>query len=86
MSFDRKNLSNMIKTLVSIPFDQGNVFRLAYNSLFAYVDEVSIPFDQGNVFRRRNPGNDTWDVAVSIPFDQGNVFRLINVLSEGKRF
>ena len=38
--------------LVSIPFDQGNVFRLWFNSLEEALNCVSIPFDQGNVFRR----------------------------------
>ena len=37
--------------LVSIPFDQGNVFRPVLLCLNGKSIIVSIPFDQGNVFR-----------------------------------
>ena len=36
---------------VSIPFDQGDVFRLIETAEFETEAEVSIPFDQGDVFR-----------------------------------
>ena len=39
-----------ILVVVSIPFDQGNVFRLVYGKT-KFFSCVSIPFDQGNVFR-----------------------------------
>ena len=37
--------------MVSIPFDQGNVFRLLKKQMKSLLLSVSIPFDQGNVFR-----------------------------------
>ena len=59
---------------VSIPFDQGNVFR-PYTAIKMYETcPVSIPFDQGNVFRPCS-GLCLLACTVSIPFDQGNVFR-----------
>ena len=59
---------------VSIPLEQGNVFRLEGALKNAGV-QVSIPLEQGNVFRRRlciRNGSQKW---VSIPLEQGNVFR-----------
>ena len=66
-------MSSLKSRFVSIPFDQGNVFRLQTLSFRAVF--VSIPFDQGNVFRP-NGVSSVIDLFVSIPFDQGNVFRL----------
>ena len=43
-------MSSLKSRFVSIPFDQGNVFRLQTLSFRAVF--VSIPFDQGNVFRQ----------------------------------
>ena len=37
--------------MVSIPFDQGDVFRPNLAEAIKEADEVSIPFDQGDVFR-----------------------------------
>ena len=45
---------------VSIPFEQGDVFRLSLDREVARASRVSIPFDQGNVFRllfRKKDGN-----------------------------
>ena len=52
MSFDSELFINLGIEIVSIPFDQGNVFRLV--SLGSSIGDgtVSIPFDQGNVFRQ----------------------------------
>ena len=36
---------------VSIPFDQGDVFRQG-KFIYIYEEDVSIPFDQGDVFRQ----------------------------------
>ena len=52
MSFDRNSFSsNWYFCFVSIPFDQGNVFRPITASIESTSRTVSIPFDQGNVFR-----------------------------------
>ena len=61
--------------IVSIPLEQGSVFRQDYP-----IEErgrliVSIPLEQGSVFRPYGP---TWDSSlkrVSIPLEQGSVFR-----------
>ena len=54
MSFDQSNRWNdehVIK--VSIPLEQGNVFRHRKNGrIKAFL--VSIPLEQGNVFRRKS--------------------------------
>ena len=39
--------------LVSIPLEQGNVFRLHSNYLNVVLKLVSIPLEQGNVFRHK---------------------------------
>ena len=53
MSFDLNNLAINKKLFVSIPLEQGNVFRRS--ELIAMWQEyvVSIPLEQGNVFRRK---------------------------------
>ena len=52
MSFDRTRISNSrIRKSVSIPFEQGDVFRQNWRSQGVFVPEVSIPFEQGDVFR-----------------------------------
>ena len=63
--------------IVSIPFDQGNVFRLRVLCIRVEKGQVSIPFDQGNVFRHTISSLFSTVSDVSIPFDQGNVFRHI---------
>ena len=52
MSFDsRLNSTETVQAEVSIPLEQGNVFRpTTVNSTEAAV-QVSIPLEQGNVFR-----------------------------------
>ena len=37
--------------MVSIPFEQGDVFRLTHVGAPKEADAVSIPFEQGDVFR-----------------------------------
>ena len=45
--------------IVSIPFDQGNVFRRIQGVVGLGSVLVSIPFDQGNVFRQSIPAGET---------------------------
>ena len=53
MSFDLESWATVRASKeVSIPFDQGNVFRLIYHYYYYGDLIVSIPFDQGNVFRQ----------------------------------
>ena len=77
MSFDSV-LSNIADTAesVSIPLEQGNVFR--HLSLWCNhcVSSVSIPLEQGNVFRQTLQLHAEIYKDVSIPLEQGNVFRL----------
>ena len=48
----RKSVTKRKRTrIVSIPFEQGDVFRL-YDSSFTAYWIVSIPFEQGDVFRQ----------------------------------
>ena len=68
--------------MVSIPFDQGDVFRLERTRKNCSAN-VSIPFDQGDVFRRSVATGVAASVDVSIPFDQGDVFR--QRLTSGER-
>ena len=73
MSFDEELSKQLRNRYVSIPLEQGNVFRRSVFSIFC-ISQVSIPLEQGNVFRPRK-----WQVwaimKVSIPLEQGNVFR-----------
>ena len=39
------------KFKVSIPLEQGNVFRQVYKARYPVDGKVSIPLEQGNVFR-----------------------------------
>ena len=53
MSFDLKHYSYMLKSIkVSIPFEQGDVFRQELDDEVNQYFKVSIPFEQGDVFRR----------------------------------
>ena len=77
MSFDERRLDSDYQEIkVSIPFDQGNVFRRLNSYATEWKKDVSIPFDQGNVFRQKEKSQAKKLGIVSIPFDQGNVFRL----------
>ena len=52
MSFDTSpSTSLLISTLVSIPLEQGNVFRQLKSKQNQFLLIVSIPLEQGNVFR-----------------------------------
>ena len=62
--------------VVSIPLEQGNVFRPCKEELENSALNVSIPLEQGNVFRHFNVWNIERMEQVSIPLEQGNVFRL----------
>ena len=52
MSFDAEGLESYATEWVSIPFEQGDVFRHNYWSGVHQEMEVSIPFEQGDVFRQ----------------------------------
>ena len=59
---------------VSIPLEQGNVFRHVRFGLNELIVGVSIPLEQGNVFRQTEQEIQAV-IQVSIPLEQGNVFR-----------
>ena len=50
MSFDAVLLQQSLQALVSIPFEQGDVFRQRKRQNDYFIC-VSIPFEQGDVFR-----------------------------------
>ena len=55
MSFDRvQPRCNDASIGVSIPLEQGNVFRQEQLQRLITAEVVSIPLEQGNVFRRVN--------------------------------
>ena len=60
---------------VSIPLEQGNVFRLNLPLTLTADRLVSIPLEQGNVFRLKENVQVFNGSSVSIPLEQGNVFR-----------
>ena len=60
---------------VSIPLEQGNVFRLNHEEVIKTEERVSIPLEQGNVFRQLQALDNLLGIKVSIPLEQGNVFR-----------
>ena len=66
---------------VSIPLEQGSVFRLANVGGLGRLGEVSIPLEQGSVFRRLAEIASNLDEGVSIPLEQGSVFRLCITLN-----
>ena len=78
MSFDRTTSGRTTESNVSIPFDQGDVFRRSYSYYHQRTRYVSIPFDQGNVFRLLERIRKRRRIRVSIPFDQSDVFRPAN--------
>ena len=53
MSFDLLSESESRKLLVSIPLEQGNVFRQCVCGWSWLRRQVSIPLEQGNVFRQK---------------------------------
>ena len=71
---------------VSIPLEQGNVFRLKENVQVFNGSSVSIPLEQGNVFRLKVWMTLLHRLLVSIPLEQGNVFRLIYKQTRGKHY
>ena len=54
MSFDVSDGASLASNeIVSIPFEQGDVFRPTTNGVSSVIDLfVSIPFEQGDVFRQ----------------------------------
>ena len=60
---------------VSIPFEQGDVFRRKLLKDVVLNLHVSIPFEQGDVFRLIIIIYGRFILCVSIPFEQGDVFR-----------
>ncbi len=60
---------------VSIPLEQGSVFRhITYKGFSTYIG-VSIPLEQGSVFRLIEIEYIPLTRDVSIPLEQGSVFR-----------
>ena len=51
MSFDLTFILTQAVVIVSIPLEQGNVFRPSAFAASVTVLDVSIPLEQGNVFR-----------------------------------
>ena len=60
---------------VSIPLEQGSVFRQLTADQDSAKVWVSIPLEQGSVFRQLTAYQDSAKVWVSIPLEQGSVFR-----------
>ena len=54
MSFDNRIEAKAKEVYVSIPFEQGNVFRHTSAAQLSTKKLVSIPFEQGDVFRCAN--------------------------------
>ena len=76
MSFDESAVLGAVKAGgVSIPLEQGNVFRLKRAETLDVDLPVSIPLEQGNVFRLNSTEKGINGLVVSIPLEQGNVFR-----------
>ena len=84
MSFDIKVGTTSETTNVSIPFEQGDVFRHKLEDRKYPLNEVSIPFEQGDVFRPTSSTTSCSSCIVSIPFEQGDVFRHSLVINWGK--
>ena len=60
---------------VSIPLEQGSVFRRYGSREFSRCSIVSIPLEQGSVFRLNHCIIHYFNFSVSIPLEQGSVFR-----------
>ena len=69
-----------LPSLVSIPFEQGDVFRLIQRlkKIFSYSLN---PFRAGRCLSTEILNAIAWQGLVSIPFEQGDVFRLKQVTS-----
>ena len=75
MSFDQMLVSSRESMKVSIPLEQGNVFR--HTSLKIRQGNVSLnPFGTGQCLSTINRIRNLFYRLVSIPLEQGNVFRL----------
>ena len=57
MSFDATTAVVGSVSTVSIPFEQGDVFRPMKVDAVKRINYVSIPFEQGDVFRPQNHAN-----------------------------
>ena len=68
---------SLVNKLVSIPLEQGGVFRHKLGQVVTLADFVSIPLEQGGVFRQREFLTGIKEREVSIPLEQGGVFRQI---------
>ena len=75
-------MNKLVNTIVSIPFEQGDVFRRINGFRYGRISPVSIPFEQGDVFRQLHRHYIEEVLHVSIPFEQGDVFRLFNGLEQ----
>ena len=73
--FRQKKNKKHQKQSVSIPLEQGSVFRRRGGSDESYQCSVSIPLEQGSVFRQMMITEEE-KLSVSIPLEQGSVFRL----------
>ena len=74
LSTNRVRRATEIGIIVSIPFEQGDVFR-QMQMCKMLKQRVSIPFEQGDVFRHVAKFTKQVVNGVSIPFEQGDVFR-----------
>ena len=74
MSFDYQLPTNKGLALVSIPLEQGRVFRPAIVEQEEDEFLISIPLEQGRVFRQGTVLTGSKD-NISIPLEQGRVFR-----------
>ena len=76
MSFDRKKMNFLLPLKkVSIPLEQGNVFRLT-TKLKRTTKMGLNPFGTGQCLSTKAQLVERMARAVSIPLEQGNVFRL----------
>ena len=67
---------------VSIPLEQGKVFRRNNRTRGRWIPRVSIPLEQGKVFRQANYSTAFIIKSVSIPLEQGKVFRPNTILTK----
>ena len=83
--WSRRGLSTTTNNLdryvvkVSIPLEQGRVFRPPRSQSNRRGNDVSIPLEQGRVFRQTCVVDNTIFKAVSIPLEQGRVFRHVSL-------
>ncbi|VEJ14545.1 Uncharacterised protein [Pasteurella multocida subsp. septica] len=86
MSLDFILISQPKLFSVSIPLEQGGVFRRKSRVNVEVNFTVSIPLEQGGVFRPYGLGDVLKAFEVSIPLEQGGVFRQILVLIKSGLF